>query len=63
MKARDGRVTRLEHVFLRGSQIKYIVLPDILRNSDVFKKIAKMRPAGASAGRGGGRGGKAKARK
>lgn len=29
MTARDGRVSKLEHVYLRGSHIKFVVLPDV----------------------------------
>jgi small nuclear ribonucleoprotein D3 len=55
MRARDGQTRKLEHVYLRGSQVKYIVLPDILTNAPIFKKIAAMRQSSApsaSAGRG-----------
>ena len=37
---RDGKVTKKESVFIRGSHIKYFVLPDILRNAPVLKKVA-----------------------
>ncbi len=43
MTARDGRVSRLEHVFLRGGQIKFIVIPDMLKNAPLFKKVQSMR--------------------
>ena len=43
MTARDGRVTRLEHVFLRGGQIKFIVVPDMLKNAPIFKKVLAMK--------------------
>lgn len=43
MTARDGRISRLEHVFLRGGQIKYIVLPDSLKSSPVFKKVQALK--------------------
>jgi small nuclear ribonucleoprotein D3 len=68
MTARDGRVSRLEHVFVRGGNIKFIVLPDLLKNAPIFKKVQTMRakkvgdagPAGGRGGpgRGGGRGGR-----
>ena len=53
MTSRDGRIQRLEHVFLRGGNIKFIVLPDILKNAPVFKKIAQMKAqkSGSSGGR------------
>ncbi len=33
----------MEHVFLRGGQIKFIVLPEILKNAPIFKKVQAMR--------------------
>lgn len=39
MTARDGRVSRLENVFLRGGHIKFIVLPEMLKNSPILKKV------------------------
>ena len=57
---RDDRVRELENVFLRGSQIRFIQLPEILKDSPIFKKVmaaqAKARPFGANRGRGRGRG-------
>lgn len=44
---RDGRVAQLEHVFIRGSKIRFLILPDMLKNAPMFKK----QPKGA-AGRG-----------
>merc|ERR1719343_1756154 len=43
---RDGKVTNLEQVYLRGSQIRYFILPDMLRHAPLFKK------KGRGAGRG-----------
>lgn len=46
--ARDGRVSKLEHVFLRGGMIKFIVLPDILKNAPIFKVVRdKAKQVGA----------------
>lgn len=42
MTARDGRILRLQNVFLRGAQIKFIVLPDLLKNATILKKIQGM---------------------
>ena len=39
MTSRDGRVIKMENVFLRGSLVKFIVLPDLLKSAPVFKKI------------------------
>lgn len=39
MTARDGRISRLENVFLRGGNIKYIILPELLKSAPILKKI------------------------
>jgi small nuclear ribonucleoprotein D3 len=63
MTARDGRISRLEQVFLRGGNIKFIVLPEILKSAPIFKKVQSMKAkkvdaagGGKGAGRGAGRG-------
>ena len=43
MTSRDGRVTKLEHVFLRGGQIKFVVLPELLKNAPIFKKVQALK--------------------
>lgn len=63
--ARDGRVRKMEHVYLRGSQIRFLVLPDLLKNAPLFKKVQTMKekaaktdkPGPKGAAKGGGRGG------
>lgn len=37
--AKDGRVSTLSNCFLRGSHVRFMVLPDILKNAPFFKKI------------------------
>jgi small nuclear ribonucleoprotein D3 len=37
--ARDGRVSNLEHVYIRGSKIRFMILPDMLKNAPMFKNI------------------------
>jgi small nuclear ribonucleoprotein D3 len=37
--ARDGRVTQLEQVYIRGSHVRYFIVPDMLRNAPMFKHI------------------------
>ncbi|XP_033123494.1 small nuclear ribonucleoprotein Sm D3-like [Antedon mediterranea] len=46
---RDGRVAQLEHVFVRGSKIRFLILPDMLKNAPMFKT---KQNKGAGAGRG-----------
>merc|ERR1712166_115061 len=50
MTARDGRTSKLEQVALRGSQIRFMILPDMLKNAPMFKKQGS---AAAGRGRGG----------
>ncbi|ODQ80484.1 hypothetical protein BABINDRAFT_160764 [Babjeviella inositovora NRRL Y-12698] len=43
--ARSGTVSHLQQVFIRGSKIKFIVVPDILRNAPIFNKdFVKPKP-------------------
>jgi len=44
---RDGRTADLENVYIRGSKIRFMILPDMLKNAPMFKKVV---------GRGGGTG-------
>ncbi|XP_063924270.1 small nuclear ribonucleoprotein Sm D3 [Zophobas morio] len=61
---RDGRVAQLENVYIRGSKIRFLILPDMLKNAPMFKKQTKAGTAGrgksailrAQAARGRGRG-------
>ena len=46
---RDGRTAQLENVYIRGSQIRFFVLPDMLKNAPMFKKVVGK---GGGAGRG-----------
>lgn len=46
---RDGRVQQLDTVYIRGSKIRFFVLPDMLRHAPVFKKPSSK---GISVGRG-----------
>lgn len=39
MTGRDGRVSTLEQVFIRGGLIRFLILPDILQNAPMFKRI------------------------
>lgn len=35
---KDGRVANLEQVYIRGAQVLYFILPDMLRHAPMFKK-------------------------
>mmetsp|Transcript_12415 Transcript_12415/g.15530 ORF Transcript_12415/g.15530 Transcript_12415/m.15530 type:complete len:113 (-) Transcript_12415:209-547(-) len=41
--ARNGQVSKLTSVYLRGGGVRFIALPDLLRNAPVFKKVATMK--------------------
>jgi small nuclear ribonucleoprotein D3 len=41
--ARNGQITKLPCVYLRGSSIRFIALPDLLKNAPVFQKVANMK--------------------
>ncbi|RWS18040.1 Small nuclear ribonucleoprotein Sm D3-like protein [Dinothrombium tinctorium] len=50
---REGKVYSLENVFIRGSKIRFLILPDMLKNAPMFKKIGiKTGQKGNIAGRG-----------
>ena len=53
---RNGQMTKCPTVYLRGSGVRFIALPDLLRNAPAFKKVANMK-AKMEAERGGGGGG------
>ncbi|TPX32456.1 hypothetical protein SmJEL517_g04470 [Synchytrium microbalum] len=36
---RDGRVTKLDQVYVRGSQVRFFIVPDMLRNAPMFKWV------------------------
>ena len=52
--SRDGKVYNLENVFIRGPKIRFFILPDMLKNAPMFKKMGIK--AGAKAGNIAGRG-------
>eukprot|EP00594_Rhizosolenia_setigera_P011762 CAMPEP_0178964500 /NCGR_PEP_ID=MMETSP0789-20121207/15712_1 /TAXON_ID=3005 /ORGANISM="Rhizosolenia setigera, Strain CCMP 1694" /LENGTH=118 /DNA_ID=CAMNT_0020649283 /DNA_START=396 /DNA_END=752 /DNA_ORIENTATION=+ len=41
--ARNGQVSNLQSVYLRGSAIRFIALPELLRNSPIFKKVSQLK--------------------
>ncbi|KAI8893367.1 hypothetical protein BC833DRAFT_644652 [Globomyces pollinis-pini] len=50
--ARDGRVAHLDQVYIRGSQVRYFIVPDMLKNAPMFKNIGVTRGKGIGLGRG-----------
>ena len=38
---KNGKQMRLEQIFIRGSQVRFVIIPDMLANSPMFKRIAE----------------------
>ncbi|XP_022655031.1 small nuclear ribonucleoprotein Sm D3-like [Varroa jacobsoni] len=50
---RDGSTSELENVYIRGSKVRFMILPDMLKNAPMFKKPPGAGvQTGAAAGRG-----------
>lgn len=53
--ARDGKQTKLETIYIRGSMIRFIIVPDMLQQAPMFKRIGpnamKGRGIGSARGR------------
>ena len=56
LTARDGRVSNLEHAYIRGSKIRFLILPDMLKNAPMFKRVEASKTGGRGRGLGLGRG-------
>jgi small nuclear ribonucleoprotein (snRNP)-like protein len=37
--ARNGQISKLSNVYLRGSSIRFIALPDLLKSAPIFQKV------------------------
>ncbi|KAJ9587307.1 hypothetical protein L9F63_019163 [Diploptera punctata] len=48
---RDGRVAQLENVYIRGSKIRFLILPDMLKNAPMFKRQGNKSTGGAGRGK------------
>merc|ERR1719204_2369668 len=52
MTARDGKVSQLEQIFIRGSKIRFVILPDMLKNAPMFKEmLASQKSSGVGRGK------------
>lgn len=40
---RNGQITKLATVYLRGNSIRFIALPELLKNAPVFQKVTTMK--------------------
>ena len=41
--ARNGKVSKLPNVYLRGSSIRFIALPDLLKSAPIFQKVQSQK--------------------
>mmetsp|Transcript_17031 Transcript_17031/g.19018 ORF Transcript_17031/g.19018 Transcript_17031/m.19018 type:complete len:109 (+) Transcript_17031:3-329(+) len=50
---RDGKQTKIEYAFIRGSKVRWFILPDMLKNAPMFTRDnTKIRGLGAGIPRG-----------
>merc|ERR1719489_131727 len=49
---RNGQTTRLENVFIRGSKIRFLILPEMLKNAPMFANMTQGGRGRGSAGSG-----------
>ena len=36
---RDGKTSHVEHIFIRGSRVRFVIVPDMLKKAPMFKRI------------------------
>jgi small nuclear ribonucleoprotein D3 len=41
--SRTGQISKLANVYLRGSSIRFIALPDLLKSAPLFQKVTSMK--------------------
>jgi len=46
--AKDGSKHPMEYVFIRGSQVRYFIIPDMLKNAPMFRRDLAGRMKGIS---------------
>jgi len=49
---RDGRVAQLEHIYIRGSKVRFMILPDMLKNAPMLKNMSSRGGRGGGGARG-----------
>ncbi|CAE6456015.1 unnamed protein product [Rhizoctonia solani] len=51
---RDGKVSQLDQVYIRGSMVRFFIVPDMLQNAPMFKRVGPnaMRGRGIGTARG-----------
>lgn len=48
---RDGRTAQLEQVYIRGSKIRFAILPDMIKNAPMFKNLKTSKSAAQGRGK------------
>jgi small nuclear ribonucleoprotein D3 len=41
--ARNGKISKLPNIYLRGSSIRFVVLPNLLKSAPIFQKVASQK--------------------
>lgn len=41
--SRTGQISKLPNVYLRGSSIRFIALPELLKSAPIFQKVASQK--------------------
>ena len=41
--ARNGQISKLPNVYLRGSSVRFIALPDLLKSAPIFQKVTTQK--------------------
>eukprot|EP00013_Stygamoeba_regulata_P026869 CAMPEP_0177655928 /NCGR_PEP_ID=MMETSP0447-20121125/15257_1 /TAXON_ID=0 /ORGANISM="Stygamoeba regulata, Strain BSH-02190019" /LENGTH=117 /DNA_ID=CAMNT_0019159937 /DNA_START=88 /DNA_END=441 /DNA_ORIENTATION=- len=49
---RDGKVSQLDQVYIRGSKVSFVIVPDMLRHAPMFKRADPNKASGRGVGRG-----------
>lgn len=49
--ARDGQVSKLQRVFIRGSKVRFLIAPDMLKNAPMFSQGAAGTQRGLGRGK------------
>lgn len=52
---RDGQVSQLDQLFVRGSHVRFFIVPDMLKNAPMFKNFGPNAPKAKGIGLGRGR--------
>lgn len=50
---RDGKVKPMANIYIRGSKIRFLILPDMLKNAPMFKAGKQAKPGAAGRGKSG----------